>query len=194
MDLNKIKHKKNINGLSATQVVFGDDSDEKSGKGSSIKKNHLYYITLTEMLHKIRKNGTNLTDSDKAVTFTADMISVGKSCAKICTIKDIKVKYIACSVSKHYEFDKLKKRVKVEKDDENPGNLIYYIPIHFIRSLVPEKISRDENISGEILDIGIFKYTGEIEQFLCLSVFNLADEVFISKKINQKGRNLRVIM
>ena len=177
-----------------------DVKDKQPNKGGdkviseekTLKKYHNYQIPLSELMYKIRKENTG-NNPDSPMKISTDLIRVKNSGSiDIEYIKDIKVKYLACKVNKEYEFSKLEKR-RIPIEDAGKDK-IYYIPLNFLKSLLPSDFSRSDSIESELADISIFKYTGDIEILYNTSIFSLSDYIYLARKEGDESRNIEVLI
>ena len=157
----------------------------------TLNRNCSYMIPLSEVMFKIRKE--NGEDSSKPFKFSSDVIRIkSNGDYEVNYIKDMKAKYIACVINNNLEFSKLEKRrfpsISIEEKK------IIFIPLYFIRSLLPEDFSRSDGIESELADISIFKYTGDIEILDNCSIFSLAKMIYLARKPDYDNHNIRIII
>lgn len=186
----KKRIKKDISkGLCLTTIKSGDNKYTKTKKKSnSFNSNADYYITIDEIMH-LKKSSDS-----KTHTLSANFIKIKNGKHPVAEHHDnVSVKYIACVVNKYMEFSKLDKReIKCKERDDN--NKVYFIPVDFVCSMLPKKYSFTENISTELFDMEIFKYTGNISLLLSLSIFNISNEIYLTSKASVHDHTIRVIV
>lgn len=172
----------------------GDGSTKKKNETKSFKPKSDYYISLSEIIYRIRKNTP--VDLRKPFVFSSDFVKFRKSKSPVVEYhEDVKAKYIACVINKNLEFSKLKTRkFKIGEYDKDKSKEVYYIPLYFIRSLLPDDYDRSDNISVELSDINVFKYTGDIELFQPLNIFSLSTEIYLTNKPEIPDTKIRVLI
>lgn len=172
----------------------GDGSLKKDAK-KEFKLNSDYYITITELFSKLRKNPVNH-NPKKPFIIDAEFVRIKPGKTPVGEEhEDVKVKYLACVVFSGLEFSKLDKR-EIMSEEFSDNRKIYYIPISIIRPLIPSKESHygDQIIGRDILDLKMFQYTGSIETFQNETVFTLAKEIFLVNKPDISECKVRVII
>lgn len=189
----KNKEKLQLGSIYGVQMNKSDSGSKDDMKETKLKDKSDYYITMTELFYRIKKSGSNPSSTKKAFRFSTNLVRARKGKDMEEEKHDIRAKYIMCVVDESLPFAKLDRR-KVNREKMNGHNVAYFIPIHFMRSLLPEKISRYENISVELAEIPIFKYTGEIEMFQSTNVFSLSKEIYLTDKADAESAKIRVII
>lgn len=172
----------------------GDDSVKKSFK-KEFKENSDYYITITELFSKLRKNPINH-NPKKPFIIDAEFVRIKPGKQPVGEDhEEVKVKYLGCVVFSGLEFSKLDKR-EIMSEEFSDNRKIYYIPISIIRPLLPSKdVHFGDQISGrDILDLNMFQYTGSIESFQNETVFTLANEIYLVNKADVSSCKIRVII
>lgn len=172
----------------------GDESVKKNPK-KEFKSNSDYYITITELFSKLRKNPVNH-NPKKPFIIDAEFVRIKAGKVPVAEEhEDVKVKYLACVVFSGLEFSKLDKR-EIMSEEFSDNRKVYYIPISIIRPLIPSRESHyADHISGrDILDLRMFQYTGPIETFQNETVFTLANEVYLVNKPDPDNCKIRVII
>lgn len=194
----KNKKAKNLGGkpsgiLSGNNEKKGDDSMKKSAT-QVFKEKSDYYISLSEVIYRIKKHAPS--DLRKPFTFSSDFVRFRKTKSPVVEYHEgVKVRYVACVVDKNLEFTKLKKRsFKIGNHPTLKNKEIYYIPLYFIRSLLPDNYERMDNIAVELADITVFKYTGEIELFQSLNIFSLSNIIYLTNKPELGDLKIHVII
>lgn len=171
----------------------GDDSVNKT-ETKSFKEKSEYYISLSEIIYRIKKHVPN--DLRKPFTFSSDFVRFRKTKTPVVEFhEDVKARYIACIVDKNLEFSKLKKRdFRVGAHPTMKNKEVYYIPLYFIRSLLPNDYGRMDNISVELADINVFRYTGDIEGFQSLNIFSLSNGIYLTNKPELSDLKIHIII
>lgn len=179
--------------LSDKSKQKGDDSMDKA-ETKSFKKKSEYYISLSEIIYKIKKHAPS--DLRKPFMFSSEFVRFRKTKSPVVEYhENIKARYVACVVDKNLEFGKLKKRdFRVGKHPTIKNKDVYYIPLYFIRSLLPDEYERLDNIAVELADINVFKYTGNIESFQSLNIFSLSNGIYLTNKPELNDLKIHVII
>lgn len=182
----KKKGLKKLSSMNETSKKYNDSKKE-------FKSKHDYYITLQELASAVKYG--NAKNEKGLYNITAQLIRIKKNnTSKVETHKDIQAKYIACVVNPSMEFAKLEKRgFKIKERDD--GKVVYFIPLNFVCTLLPNnKYSCTENITMDLFDIEIFKYTGPIDMLKSLSIFNISSEVYLTGKASVDDQTINVIV
>lgn len=165
---------------------------EKGSGKKDFNDKHDYYITFEELASSIKYGNAKNDKGLYHVNSQFIRVRKGKN-IDMERHENVPAKYIACVVSPFMYFSKLEKRgIKIKERDDN--KIVYFIPIQFMCSLLPKKYSFTENISTELFEMELFKYTGPVSMLTPLSIFNISSEMYLTEKANVEDMTIRVIV